>query len=88
MTSNPAFPTSTLWVADEGIIDLGTRHFVGAFGEMKIPDDVWKRGCRLELRGLRQRYSYMAAWCAYTLRKAWEAGRVSSKVDGNRAAHG
>ena len=65
--------TNQIYMAPEGVIDIDRRHFVGAFGEMDIPDDVWKRGCRLQLRGFRNRYEYMAQWCDYRLMKVWEA---------------
>lgn len=55
-------------IAPEGDVFIQDRRFVALDGKsMDIPLDIWSRATRLELRFGRERYSYMAAWCAKNL---------------------
>ena len=61
-----------LYMADVGTVFIQDRRFVGAFGEMDIPQEVLSRGARLQLRGFYDSmYQYAARWCAYQLEKRW-----------------
>lgn len=62
-----------VYMADVGVVFIQERRFAGSFGEMDIPDDVWRRGARLQLRGFYDSmYQYAARWCAYQLEKRWQ----------------
>lgn len=62
-----------LYISDVGVVFIQERKFVGAFGEMSIPQEVLSRGARLYLRGLYDSmYQYAARWCAYQLEKRWQ----------------
>lgn len=67
-----------VWLAPQGMLELGSRTFTGAFGQMVAPIDVWLRGARLEARGVYKRYDYVCAWCNNQLESKWLDDRTDS----------
>jgi hypothetical protein len=66
------------YIGKEGVILLDECKFVGAFGEMKVPRDTWKRAARLQLRFGRDRHEYIDAWCGRKMLAEYEQARKVS----------
>jgi hypothetical protein len=58
-----------LFLESEG----GSPLFVGAFGEMRVPDDVWARAARIAMRFGRDKWEYAAGWCDRQLKQIYKA---------------